>query len=204
MFKMVKVGDTSLQYTIVSQTDESSSTCASAAAVHKSVRTKRKTRYRKAVILILITLIMGCGIVIAAVLVPILVANKLVGNLPESAKFQTFAIAASSIQGYGKYDHNGHKYVELLPIRQHPRVESIIDFQDEIQMEKNPNTPTTPTTVSTTSPSSHQVVTSVTPMKTSTALSTTKVTDVSNTISSTNTNGTTTVLLLLKYLNPRN
>lgn len=135
MFKTVKVGDTSLQYTIVSQTDES--TCSSASTVRKN-KTKRKTRHRQTVILILITLIMGCGIVIAAVLVPILVASKLVGNLPESAKFQTFAIAASSIQGYGKHDHNGHKYVELLPIKQAP-VDSMIEFQDEIPIVENTN-----------------------------------------------------------------
>lgn len=129
MFKTVKVGDTSLQYTIVSQTEESS--CSSGSPTTRKNKIKRKTRHRQTVILILITLIMGCGIVIAAVLVPILVASKLVGNLPESAKFQTFAIAASSIQGYGKHDQNGHKYVELLPIKQAP-VDSVIEFQDDI------------------------------------------------------------------------
>lgn len=77
---------------------------------------------------------MGCCVVIAAVLVPILVASKLVGNLPESAKFQTFAIAASSIQGYNKYDHNGRRYVELLPVKEppinDPPVNALIEFQD--------------------------------------------------------------------------
>ncbi|XKL64208.1 hypothetical protein PGB90_004294 [Kerria lacca] len=135
MFKTVKVGDTSLQYTIVSQSEESSVTPCT--TVRKS-KLKRKSRHRKTVILILITLIVGCGIVIAAVLVPILVASKLVGSLPESAKFQTFAIAASSIQGYGKHDQNGHKYVELLPIKQ-PPVDAVIEFQDEISVAQKSN-----------------------------------------------------------------
>lgn len=79
---------------------------------------------------------MGCCVVIAAVLVPILVASKLVGNLPESAKFQTFAIAASSIQGYNKYDHNGRRYVELLPIKE-PPVNAVIEFQDVVPLVRN-------------------------------------------------------------------
>lgn len=139
MFKTVKVGDTSLQYTIVSQAeDSSSSNSGSGGNVIRKNKIKRRTRHRQTVILILITLIMGCGIVIAAVLVPILVASKLVGNLPESAKFQTFAIAASSIQGYGKHDHNGHKYVELLPIKQAP-VDSMIEFKEEIPIIETAN-----------------------------------------------------------------
>lgn len=140
MFKTVKVGDTSLQYTIVSQTDDTTTATPNASTTTPTLRKskiKRKTRHRKTVILILITLIMGCGIVIAAVLVPILVASKLVSNLPESAKFKTFAIAASSLQGYGKYDQSGHKYVELLPIKQ-PPVDAVIEFQDEIPMLQNP------------------------------------------------------------------
>lgn len=138
MFKTVKVGNTSLQYTIVSQSDDTSTVTngsITTPALRKS-KIKRKTRHRKTVILILITLIMGCGIVIAAVLVPILVASKLVSNLPESAKFKTFAIAAGSIQGYSKYDQSGHKYVELLPIKQ-PPVDAVIEFQDEIPVLQN-------------------------------------------------------------------
>lgn len=143
MFKTVKVGDTSLQYTIVSQHDEPTPCPPPAFVYNKSKLSKRRNRYRKTVILILITLIMGCGIVIAAVLVPILVASKLVGSLPESAKFQTFAVAASSLQGYGKHDQNGHKYVELLPIKAAPSlstsVDTIIEFQDEIPvLARNP------------------------------------------------------------------
>lgn len=144
MFKTVRVGDTSLQYAIVSQNDEfSGGPCAVTAAPHRA-KTKRKTRYHKTVILILITLIVGCCVVIAAVLVPILVASKLVGNLPESAKFQTFAIAASSIQGYNKYDHNGRRYVELLPIKE-PPVDAVIQFQDDVPLVRNsPSLPSLP------------------------------------------------------------
>ena len=96
MLKTVKVGDTSLQYTVLSQTDDVASN--TAVNVLPTSR-KRRMRHRKTVILVLITMVMGCGIVIAAVLVPILIASKLVGSLPESAKFKSFAVSANSIQG---------------------------------------------------------------------------------------------------------
>ena len=81
--------------------------------------------------MVLITMVMGCGIVIAAVLVPILIASELVGSLPESAKFKTFAISADSIQGYGKHIQHGPKFVELLPIVNEAPVDASIEFQDQ-------------------------------------------------------------------------
>lgn len=132
MLKTVRLGATSLQYAIVSQTDESAVAAgggrALAAPPHRA-KTKRRSRYRKTVMLILVTLVVGCCVVIAAVLVPIVVASRLVGTLPESAKFQTFAVAASSVHGLGKYDRNGRRYVELLPIEE-PPVDAVIQFGD--------------------------------------------------------------------------
>ncbi|KAG8301977.1 hypothetical protein J6590_040222 [Homalodisca vitripennis] len=59
------------------------------------------TRHRTAFILV-ITLILGFAIVAAAVLIPVLMASKVV-TLP--ARFPTFAVAASSVnmKAHGKY-----------------------------------------------------------------------------------------------------
>lgn len=128
MLKTVKVGDTSLQYTVVSQTDELSVGSNTVNVLPTS--RKRKSRHRKTVILVLITMVMGCGIVIAAVLVPILIASKLVDSLPESAKLKTFAISANSIQGFRKHSEHGQKFVELLPVNE-AAIDASIEFQDE-------------------------------------------------------------------------
>lgn len=140
MYKTVKLGDASLQYTIVSQSDEPPDSDDEPEGMSTTTTTKRyrrKTsnnnnsyRCRGIVIFILLALTLGCGVVIAAVLVPILVASKLTGYLPEAAKFQTFAVAASSVfqnspsSGDQRAIDGHHRYVRLLPVKE-------ISFVDE-------------------------------------------------------------------------
>lgn len=105
MYKTVRQGENSLQYHILPQDDP---------AMTKRRRSSAP-RHRTAFILV-ITLILGCAIVAAAVLIPALMASNVV-TLP--ARFQTFAVAASSVnmKGHGKYSLQGAQYIALLPVK---------------------------------------------------------------------------------------
>lgn len=105
MYKTVRQGENSLQYRILPQDDH----------VISKRRRSAAPRHRTAFILV-ITLILGCAIIAAAVLIPALMASNVV-TLP--ARFQTFAIAASSInpRAHGKYSLQGAQYIALLPVK---------------------------------------------------------------------------------------
>ncbi|KAF0770503.1 AT-rich binding protein-like [Aphis craccivora] len=69
---------------------------------------------RRTVVVIIAMLVLGCGVVAAAVLVPILLAARLV-TVPASARLQTFAVAASGVIHSARGD-----YVQLLPVKHAP------------------------------------------------------------------------------------
>lgn len=69
---------------------------------------------RRTVVVIIAMLVLGCGVVAAAVLVPILLAARLV-TVPSSARLQTFAVAASGVIHSARGD-----YVQLLPVKHAP------------------------------------------------------------------------------------
>lgn len=108
MYKTVRQGENSLQYHILPQDDQ----------LYPAMTKRRRSsapRHRTAFILV-ITLILGCAIVAAAVLIPALMASNVVA-MP--ARFQTFAVAASSVnmKGLGKYSLQGAQYIALLPVK---------------------------------------------------------------------------------------
>ncbi|VVC33511.1 Hypothetical protein CINCED_3A007835, partial [Cinara cedri] len=76
---------------------------------------------RRTVIIIIVMLVLGCGVVAAAVLVPILLAARLV-SVPTSARLQTFAVAASGVIHSARGD-----YVQLLPVK-HAPPGTVIEF----------------------------------------------------------------------------
>ncbi|XP_050422254.1 uncharacterized protein LOC126834405 [Adelges cooleyi] len=128
MFKTVRAqhgtGDLAaeLEYTILPQTDDRSSVssgddepCTSDGRRRSGYRpSEYGDSNRRTVILIVVMLVLGCGVVAAAVLVPILLATRLVG-MPTSARLQTFAVAASGVVHSSRGD-----YVQLLPVKQAP------------------------------------------------------------------------------------
>lgn len=77
---------------------------------------------RRTVIIIIAMLVLGCGVVAAAVLVPILLAARLV-SVPTSARLQTFAVAASGVIHSARGD-----YVQLLPVK-HAPPGTVIEFE---------------------------------------------------------------------------
>lgn len=106
MYKTVRQGDNCLQYHILPQDDVTSG---------HVMKRRRPPRSRTALVLV-ITLVLGCAIVAAAVLIPVLMRANVVA-LP--ARFQTFAVAASSVKmgGRGKYSLQGTQYIALLPVK---------------------------------------------------------------------------------------
>lgn len=76
---------------------------------------------RRTVVIIIVMLVLGCGVVAAAVLVPILLAARLV-SVPTSARLQTFAVAASGVIHSARGD-----YVQLLPVK-HALPGTVIEF----------------------------------------------------------------------------
>lgn len=106
MYKTVRQGENSLQYHILPQDDVTTG---------HVMKRRRSSRHRTAFILVL-TLILGCAIVAAAVLIPVLMTSNVV-TLP--ARFQTFAVAASSVnvRPHGKYTLQGTQYIALLPVK---------------------------------------------------------------------------------------
>lgn len=78
---------------------------------------------RRTVLIIVAMLVLGCGVVAAAVLVPILLAARLVSSVPTSARLQTFAVAASGVIHSARGD-----YVQLLPVK-HAPPGTVIEFE---------------------------------------------------------------------------
>uniref|UniRef100_A0A1B6DM27 Uncharacterized protein n=1 Tax=Clastoptera arizonana TaxID=38151 RepID=A0A1B6DM27_9HEMI len=103
MYKTVRQGDNSLQYTILAQDDYTPT---------GSTMKRRRSSRRNTAFILIVTLILGCGIVAAAVLIPVLLSSNVVA-LP--ARFQTFAVAATNIKG--KYNIQGTQYIALLPLK---------------------------------------------------------------------------------------
>lgn len=77
---------------------------------------------RRTILIIIVMLVLGCGVVAAAVLVPILLAARLV-SVPASARLQTFAVAASGVIHSARGD-----YVQLLPVK-HAVPGTVIQFE---------------------------------------------------------------------------
>lgn len=86
---------------------------------------------RRTVIVIIAMLVLGCGVVAAAVLVPILLAARLV-SVPASARLQTFAVAASGVIHSARGD-----YVQLLPVR-HAPPGTVIEFEPLLERPRQP------------------------------------------------------------------
>ncbi|XP_050538447.1 uncharacterized protein LOC126903911 [Daktulosphaira vitifoliae] len=134
MFKTVRAqhgaGDVAaeLEYTILPQTDDRSSgssgddePCAADGRRRCGHRADFGDSNRRTVIIIVAMLVLGCGVVAAAVLVPILLAARLV-SMPTSARLQTFAVAASGVVHSARGD-----YVQLLPVK-HAAPGTVIEF----------------------------------------------------------------------------
>lgn len=92
---------------------------------------------RRTVLVIIAMLVLGCGVVAAAVLVPILLAARLV-SVPASARLQTFAVAASGVIHSARGD-----YVQLLPVK-HAPPGTVIQFEPlpDRQQRQPPQPPT--------------------------------------------------------------
>ncbi|KAG8301978.1 hypothetical protein J6590_040223 [Homalodisca vitripennis] len=147
MYKTVRQGENSLQYHILPQDDVGSG---------HVMKRRRSTRHRTAFILV-ITLILGCAIVAAAVLIPVLMASNVV-TLP--ARFQTFAVAASSVnmKAHGKYTLQGAQYIALLPVK------DPLGHFNAYQIK--PSILTTTTTTTTTTPKPTTTMTTASPLTT--------------------------------------
>ncbi|XP_014239625.1 uncharacterized protein LOC106661038 [Cimex lectularius] len=100
MYKIVRQGESSLQYRILPQEDNSV----------KIERHRRLKRNRIACVLI-VSLIIGCVTVAAAVIIPILLTTNIVA-LP--AKYQTFAFSTK----HGKYNIPGTQFIAILPVKE--------------------------------------------------------------------------------------
>uniref|UniRef100_T1IGA7 Uncharacterized protein n=1 Tax=Rhodnius prolixus TaxID=13249 RepID=T1IGA7_RHOPR len=122
MYKTVRQGETSLQYRILPQ-EESHTT-------NKISRIKRFRRNRIACVLI-ISLVVGCVTVAAAVIVPILLTTNIIA-LP--AKFQTFALQTK----HGKYNLQGTQYIAILPVKE-ANFKEIKIFQAAAELNNNNN-----------------------------------------------------------------
>lgn len=109
MYKTVRHGENSLQYTILPQQDDATAITAAnnniCGRISAGVR-RRARRGRTATILIM-TLILACGVVGAAVIVPLLVSTDLV-VLPSA--LQRFS---SNKNGHHHGGHHGHHSVSL-------------------------------------------------------------------------------------------
>lgn len=110
MYKTVRHGENSLQYTILPQQDDAAAITAAnnnniCGRISAGVR-RRARRGRTATILIM-TLILACGVVGAAVVVPLLVSSDLVA-LPSA--FQRFS---SNNNGHHHGGHHGHRSAAL-------------------------------------------------------------------------------------------
>lgn len=92
---------------------------------------------RRTVIIIIVVLVLGCGVVAAAVLVPILLAARLVSSVPTSARLQTFAVAASGVIHSARGD-----YVQLLPVK-HALPGTVIEFEPVHERLSPPPLPST-------------------------------------------------------------
>lgn len=91
-------------------------------------------RTRRTVLVIIAMLVLGCGVVAAAVLVPILLAARLV-SVPTSARLQTFAVAASGVIHSARGD-----YVQLLPVK-HAPPGTVIQFEPLPDRQRQPPQP---------------------------------------------------------------
>lgn len=141
MYKTVRQGDNCLQYHILPQDDVTSG---------HVMKRRRPPRSRTALVLV-ITLVLGCAIVAAAVLIPVLMRANVVA-LP--ARFQTFAVAASSVKmgGRGKYALQGTQYIALLPVKDSSGHFNAYQLKPSFHSTTTTSTTTT-TTTTTVSPS---------------------------------------------------
>ncbi|KAK9512591.1 hypothetical protein O3M35_000982 [Rhynocoris fuscipes] len=123
MYKTIRQGETSLQYRILPQEDNHITS-----NTNKIGRIKRLRRNRIACVLI-ISLVVGCVTVAAAVIVPILLTTNIIA-LP--AKFQTFAVQTK----HGKYNLQGTQYIAILPVKE-ANFKEIKIFQADQSHEKS-------------------------------------------------------------------
>jgi hypothetical protein len=109
MYKTVRHGENSLQYTILPQQDDTAVVTAANISIYgrSSAGVRRKARRgRKATILIM-ALFLACGVVGAAVIVPLLVSPELVAIPPAIQHFSTHK------NGHHHATHHNHHSVSL-------------------------------------------------------------------------------------------
>lgn len=104
MYKTVRHGENSLQYTILPQQEDSNASVAISAGGRSSAGVRRRARRGRTATILILTLILACGVVGAAVVVPLLVSTDL-GALPSA--FQRFSGTA--------HHHGGHHAHHVVP-----------------------------------------------------------------------------------------
>nr|XP_018917566.1 PREDICTED: uncharacterized protein LOC109044336 isoform X1 [Bemisia tabaci]XP_018917567.1 PREDICTED: uncharacterized protein LOC109044336 isoform X1 [Bemisia tabaci]XP_018917568.1 PREDICTED: uncharacterized protein LOC109044336 isoform X1 [Bemisia tabaci] len=122
MFKSVRHGENVLQYTILPQDEEGAISGGAPGARGRGPggarrRSSERRARRKSVSTWIIVAILVCIAVTGAVVVPVLLSVGPGGAHP-SKKFQTFALAASSLKEHaGRYNIHGTQFI-VVPVEQ--------------------------------------------------------------------------------------
>lgn len=170
MYKTVRHGENSLQYTILPQQDDAAAVTAANISIYgrSSAGVRRRARRgRKATILIM-ALILACGVVGAAVVVPLLVSPDLVA-IPSA--FQRFSSHKNGHHHAGHHSHHSASLQKNMTSSTHQNTTTLWSAEPELATSENMTTPSThkldPTSTSVSPPSLPEeiIVTTKTPVQ---------------------------------------
>jgi hypothetical protein len=142
MYKTVRHGENSLQYTILPQQDDAAAVTAANISIYgrSSAGVRRRARRgRKATILIM-ALILACGVVGAAVVVPLFVSPDLVA-IPSA--FQHFSSHKNGHHHAGHHAHHTVSPQKNMTSSTHQKTTTLWSSETELATSENMTTPST-------------------------------------------------------------